>query len=160
MRRLPAAVTIVTTGTGGKRNGFTATAVCSVSAEPPHLLVCANREMATCGFIRATGYFAVNLLRHDQAALAERFGGRGGFEGEERFRRGNWQPLASGTPGLIDACAVFECQVVELRTIATHDVVIGKVLDVRSDPSCDALVYVDRDYTTIARLQDEQPVRG
>ena len=44
MRQLAAGVTIVTTAVGERRNGLTATAVCSLSAEPPMLLACVNRE--------------------------------------------------------------------------------------------------------------------
>lgn len=152
MRLLPAGVTIVTANAGGKRGGFTATAVCSVSAEPPHLLVCANRTAETHALIHASGHFAVNLLRNDQAALAERFGGRGGIEGEARFRLGSWTTLASGAPVLADACAVFDCRVAGRSAIATHDVIIGAVLDIRSTTGTNALVYVDREYSRLVPI--------
>ncbi len=146
MRLLPAGVTIVTAADGRRRNGFTATAVCSVSADPPHLLVCANRETETHGTIIASGHFAVNVLRADQAALADRFAGRTGFEGAARFIGGPWLRLPSGSPALQDACAVFDCRVVERMPVATHDVIIGQVINVRANGDCDALAYVDRFY--------------
>lgn len=151
MRHLPAGVTIVTAARGQQRNGFTATAVCSVSAEPPHLLVCANREAETHGTIIASGHFAVNVLRADQAALADRFAGRTGFEGAARFIGGPWLKLPSGSPALQNACAVFDCRVVERLSIATHDVIIGEVTYVRSGSDCDALAYVDRFYARAAK---------
>jgi flavin reductase (DIM6/NTAB) family NADH-FMN oxidoreductase RutF len=150
MRLLPAGVTIVTAGTKGRRCGFTATAVCSVAAEPPHLLVCANRAMHTHEIINETGHFAVNLLHAGDAALADRFGGRTGIEGEERFFGRRWTTFVSGAPVLTDACAVFDCALVERLAVATHDVLIGRVLEVRRSDGDDALVYVDRDYGRVA----------
>lgn len=151
MRLLPAGVTIVTAADGQRRNGFTATAVCSVSAEPPHLLVCANRETETLVTIIASGHFAVNVLRADQTALADRFAGRTGFEGAARFIGGPWLKLPSGSPALRDACAVFECRVVQRLPVATHDVVIGQVIHAHSDAHAEALAYVDRFYARTER---------
>lgn len=146
MRLLPAGVTIVTAGAVGRRCGFTATAVCSVAAEPPHLLVCANRAMHTYELIRDTGHFAVNLLHAGDAALADRFGGRTGIEGEERFFGRRWTTLVSGAPVLTDACVVFDCALAEQLQVATHEVLVGRVLEVRRFGDEVALAYVDRDY--------------
>ena len=44
MARLGAAVNIITTGGPAGRGGFTASAVCSVTDDPPTLLVCMNRN--------------------------------------------------------------------------------------------------------------------
>jgi flavin reductase (DIM6/NTAB) family NADH-FMN oxidoreductase RutF len=146
MRLMPAGVTIVTAGAKGRRCGFTATAVCSVAAEPPHLLVCANRAMHTHEIIQETGHFAVNLLHAGDAALADRFGGRTGIEGEERFFGRRWTTLVSGAPILADACVVFDCALTEKLSVATHDVLVGRVLAVRRFGDETALAYADRDY--------------
>lgn len=63
MRTLAAAVTLITSTGSGHRHGMTATAVCSVSAEPPTLLVCLNKATATHGAVAKSGAFCVNLLR-------------------------------------------------------------------------------------------------
>jgi flavin reductase (DIM6/NTAB) family NADH-FMN oxidoreductase RutF len=146
MRLLPAGVTIVTSGPVGRRNGFTATAVCSVAADPPHLLVCANRGMETHGTILETGHFAVNVLSLGQEALADRFGGRLGIDGEARFQAADWHTLASGAPILASACAAFDCRVTQRLTVATHDVIIGRVLAATDREAAAPLAYLDRDY--------------
>lgn len=146
MRLLPAAVTIITAGSGERRAGFTATSVTSVAAEPPHLLICATRGLETRRLIGECGHFAVNLLRFDQADLAERFAGRSGIEGEARFADRAWTTLESDCPTLPEACAVFDCRVVGEIAVATHDVIVGAVSAVHSDPNGRTLVYVDRDY--------------
>jgi len=150
MRLMPAGVSIVTADAGGRRSGFTATAVCSVAAEPPHLLVCANRAIDSHQLLLRAGHFAVNLLARHHAALADRFGGRTGIEGEARFAGAPWARLATGAPTLPDACAVFDCRITQITPVATHDVIIGAVLDIRTNPHLQALVYVDRDYTRTA----------
>lgn len=149
MRLLPAGVTIVTAGGTGRRSGFTATSVCSVAAEPPHLLVCANRDMDTYQAILAAGHFAVNLLGQGDLALADRFGGRMGVEGEARFLDRSWTVLTSGAPVLPEAIAIFDCAVVERMSVATHDVIIGRVIAVQRGVTRPALLYVDRDYARI-----------
>ena len=50
MRRVASTVTVVTTGGPFSRHGMTATAVTSVSADPPSLLVCINQGAGTVGF--------------------------------------------------------------------------------------------------------------
>ncbi|WP_299452255.1 flavin reductase family protein [uncultured Pigmentiphaga sp.] len=51
MRRIPSAVAIASTSYDRERRGLTATAVCSVSAEPPQLLACVNKQVRAHGHI-------------------------------------------------------------------------------------------------------------
>lgn len=85
MARFPGAVTIVTSRAGPERRGITATAVCSVSADPPSLLVCLNRKTGTCAMVRETGRFNVSLLAGEAQAIALRFAGADGATGEGKF---------------------------------------------------------------------------
>ena len=68
MRRLPAAVTLVTCKYDGKYFGLTATAVTSLSADPPSLLTCVNREASAHRAILESKAFGINVLPHDKAA--------------------------------------------------------------------------------------------
>ena len=74
MRRLAASVNVITTRTpDGQRSGLTATAVCSVSATPPTLLVCVNRSGNSHAVLTSSGVFAVNVLAlEDPTALEGR----------------------------------------------------------------------------------------
>ena len=45
LRKLASGVSLVTTGRGDRRNGLIMTAVNSVSAEPPSLLICINERL-------------------------------------------------------------------------------------------------------------------
>ena len=69
MRGLAAAVNIVTAAHAGHRYGMTATAVCSVSAEPPTVLACINKSTATHAAIVKSEAFCINVLRADDQDL-------------------------------------------------------------------------------------------
>ncbi|NKX16537.1 hypothetical protein HGG75_15470 [Ochrobactrum pseudogrignonense] len=62
MSRLGSAVSVTSTKFGGKRYGFTASAVCSVSDTPATLLVCLNRESSCFHAFENARYFCVNTL--------------------------------------------------------------------------------------------------
>jgi flavin reductase (NADH) len=127
MARFPGAVTIVTTGSGEARRGITATAVCSVTADPPSLLVCLNRKTGTCAAVAETGRFTVNLLSGDGGPLALTFAGATGATGVDKFCSGDWQDDPNGLPRLASAIASFSCEVSEQLQAGTHIVFIGQV---------------------------------
>jgi flavin reductase (NADH)/flavin reductase len=84
MRHLAAGVCVITTSAhGGGRFGLTATAVCSVSADPPTLLVCLNNSTTTCKEILESGRFAVNVLAGHDQEIAQVFASP--LPPEERF---------------------------------------------------------------------------
>jgi len=157
MRQLAAGVTVVTTVLDGRRAGLTATAVCSVSAEPPQLLVCINRGAEAHDVVRASGRFAVNLLASEQQHLAHAFAGNAAIYGERRFEQACWTTLATGAPVLRDCVATFDCRLVEAVPAATHTVFIGRVEAVHIEPDLTPLVYAEGDYGLIAPLPDDVP---
>lgn len=146
MSRLAAAVHVVTTRGPEGRAGFTATAVASVSDSPPTLLVCLNRRSLSAPAFHHAGRFAVNMLTGAQEAVAQSFGGRGGLSGEQRFSVGHWHEGVLGLPCLAGALAVFECRLVEARTVATHDVLVGRVEHLTLGPAQESLVYLGREF--------------
>ena len=125
MRKLAAAVTLITAYGPEGRNGLTATAVCSVSAEPPHLLCCINRSATAFKTIRAIKIFAVNVLKPEHQALAERFARPPA--GEERFAGGDWTMAPAGSPVLESALVWFECRLVNLSEVGSHGIALGLV---------------------------------
>jgi flavin reductase len=73
MARLGAAVNIVTTDGAAGRGGITATAVCSVTDDPPTLLVCLNRTSPRSALFLANGVLCVNTLSAGQQAVSNAF---------------------------------------------------------------------------------------
>ena len=152
MRQLASGVTLITTAHEGRRAGLTATAVCSVSAEPPQLLACINRRSETHLVIDQSGVFAINVLASDQQRLAQIFAGAGDIYGDSRFDQAGWMELVTGAPVLASCLATFDCRVVEKMAAATHSIFIGKVEAITLEPELDPLVYVEGDYGLIAPL--------
>jgi flavin reductase (DIM6/NTAB) family NADH-FMN oxidoreductase RutF len=147
MRRLAATVTIVTGGPEGNRGGFAATAVCSVSADPPALLVCVNRSASLHASLTMGSLFCVNLLHGQHTELSHVFGGK--VVPEERFNFGHWEHDAEGIPYLVDAQANLFCTVDALMPYGTHTIVVGKVSQVRLHGEIAPLIYADGKFIAI-----------
>lgn len=130
MSLLAGGVTLITTGTGTERRGITATAVCSLSATPPSLIVCANKDTGTAQSINETGIFAVNVLGGRHTGLSMVFAGATGVSGEDRFLHGTWSQHSLGAPYLDDAIAVFVCETAQKISHGTHYAFIANVKDV------------------------------
>jgi flavin reductase (DIM6/NTAB) family NADH-FMN oxidoreductase RutF len=157
MRHLAGGVSVITAGRGNDITGMTVTSVSSLSVEPPTLIVSINREASSWPLIKRHGCFGVNILTADQLALAERFTGKGGFKGAERFAGVETTILVSGVPLLAGALAAIDCEVEDVIERHSHAVVIGRVLDVRTSGRSAALAYWQGRYVAID--QDEDAVK-
>ncbi len=153
LSRLAAGVCIISTAREGQRRGVTATAVCSVSASPPMLLVCVNTATGTCKMIQDSGLFAVNLLGDLHREVAEVFAGRNGVQGDDRFVHGNWLDGDRwGMPILREAPSALECRVDKVVLAGTHAVFFGLVEQAYfADGS--PLVYHDGNFHTVSTAE-------
>lgn len=130
MRQLASSVCLVTTrGSDGARGGFTATAVCSVSAEPPTLLCCMNRANASADVFLHSGVFAVNLLGAQDMELSNLFAGA--LLPDARFAHGTWLAGVTGAPLLASAVVSFDCVTSQIVHAGTHSILIGQIRDIR-----------------------------
>ena len=99
MACLGASVNIVTTDGWAGRAGFTASAVCSVTDNPPTLLVCINRESSAYASVRENGVVCVNVLSARHERLSRLFGGGIPAESDLLQRRGQrWKPVRLFSP--------------------------------------------------------------
>jgi flavin reductase (DIM6/NTAB) family NADH-FMN oxidoreductase RutF len=145
-------VTVVTTNVGGAPIGRTVSAMCSVSAEPPILLVAIRTGSPLVAAIDERGAFAVNVLADHQAALAETFAGRGAAP--HAFEERDWWPLSSGSPPLLHgAAARFRCDVSSMTVAGTHTLILGAVTRAERGATT-PLAYTRRGY--VAPLTTER----
>ena len=145
MRRLAASVCLITTAQAdGSRNGLTATAVCSLSADPPTLLCCLNTSSNSFAAVAASRVFCVNVLSEADANVAHHFAGS--RTGAEKFTAGDWRTGATGAPVLTSALASFDCAVVQVVEVGTHGVLIGTVRQVGLSVGGRALLYAEGGY--------------
>lgn len=146
MSQLGAAVHVVTTDGPAGKAGFTATAVCSVSDAPPTLLVCLNRRSSSGPVLQTNQVFCVNTLSRHGEPVADVFAGRTGAVKDARFVTGTWSTLKTGAPALDTAVVAFDCRVVEIRPVGSHNVIFGAVVDLRVNAADPALIYHNRAY--------------
>ena len=149
MSRFAGAVHVVTTDGAAGRRGVTVIAACSVSDDPPTILVCLSRVRSDNDCFAENGVFALNTLSSDQQNLADAFSGLTGLSQDERFALAEWETVASGAPVLTGALATFDCQLIEAKEIATHRVLFGKVTGLRIGDSVRPLIYHQRSYHVI-----------
>ncbi len=149
MARLGAAVNVVTTdGTAG-RHGLTVSAVCSVTDEPPSLMVCVNRRSRSHAMICENAVLCVNVLAGRHEALAARFAGRDDPT-RDRFADARWEVLATGAPLLADASVAFDCRVTLARPIGTHTAFLCEVEALRVHDAAEGLIYFNRGFHHLA----------
>lgn len=154
MRHLTGGVSVITAGRGRDATGMTVTSVTSLSVEPPMLLVSINRAASSFPLIRHHGAFGVNILNADQLDVAERFAGKGGLKGADRFAGAQWVTGVSGVPLLVGALAAFDCEVEEIIERHSHAIVIGRVRDIKNSAHNAALAYWHGQYVAVDQDED------
>jgi flavin reductase (DIM6/NTAB) family NADH-FMN oxidoreductase RutF len=154
MRHLVGAVSVITVGLGDDITGMTVTSMSSLSVDPPSLIVSVNRSASSWPLLKRHGVFGVNILAADQRDIAERFSGKGGLKGAERFAGTEWVARASGAPLLVGALAAIDCEVEEIIERHSHGIVIGRVREVQLGPPGAALAYWHGDYLPVDRNDD------
>jgi flavin reductase len=151
MARLGAAVNIVTTNGPAGQRGFTASAVCSVTDDPPTLLVCVNRTNDSHIVMKDNACVCVNVLTHKQQELSPVFAGLTDRATEQRFEVGMWDRMVTGAPSLVGAAVSFDCRVAQIVEVGTHDVFFCEVEAIRTGSVHEGLIYYGRAYHRIAQ---------
>lgn len=154
MSRAAATVSIIATDGKAGRAGVTVSAMSSVSADTPNptLLVCVHHLAPAAEKIIANGRFVVNVLRDDQAFIADTFAGR--FKGQiaDKFGCAEWTPMGSGAPRVVDPLVAFDCAVAQAIRVGTHHVFLGEVHDVFVADHGSPLIYAHRSYGSATRI--------
>ena len=132
MRHFAVGVSIITARDDEQRAGLTATAVCSVTADPPRLVVFVNKNVVASQVILNSGALCVNVLAGEQEDVAKAFAGMvEGVHGDARFDYGQWRELSTGAPTLDDTLANFDCRVIKVFDESTHHAFLCEVLATR-----------------------------
>ena len=149
MRRLATTIALVTSGEGDNWTGMAATAVMSVTADPPTLLVAVNRSASIHPVLSDAERFCVNLLADRHQDLVGIFSGK--KKGLERFETGGWEAGPDGIPVLNDALASLVCRTTQTLDVSTHTLFIGEVERVVNHDEISPLVWVDGTFAAAAR---------
>jgi flavin-dependent trigonelline monooxygenase, reductase component len=146
MRHYPTGVTVVTSLKEGEPRGITLTAFSGVSAEPPMVSICVNREARSYLYISTSRIFCVNLLSVHQRELAERFSGK---VRERQFEEIGYDVETTGAPVLRDTIGFFDCTVEHEHHGGTHSIFVGLVVACAARPGS-PLGYYDGRYRSLS----------
>jgi flavin reductase (DIM6/NTAB) family NADH-FMN oxidoreductase RutF/DNA-binding GntR family transcriptional regulator len=128
--RFASGVTVITTRVDDRDFGTTASAMSSLSMDPPMLLVCLNKTSETQRAISSSRRFAVNILGEQQSELAYAFARKS----PDKFRDAQIERGRDGVPLLVGALAHLECRVSDTATGGTHTIFMGAVEDALASP--------------------------
>lgn len=147
--RFTSGVTVITTVVEGKRFGTTASAVSSLSMDPPMLLICLNKTSETRQAIVEAGAFAVNVLSEGQVGLAARFASKG----DDKFSGVQVTEGRSGVPILDGSLATMECRTVETVVGGTHTVFLAEVVAAGAE-ELEPLTYFRGKFGRLERVRE------
>jgi flavin reductase len=150
LRNLVGQVSVITLiGADGAATGLTLTSASALSTTPPLLIACINRTASAHGSLRLGAVIGWQVLGAQQQAVAERFSGKDGVQGEARFAGADWREDLGAhlLQGAAMACAA---QIESLSDHASHTVVIARVLSLHAAPQAGTLAYRDGAYLPLA----------
>jgi flavin reductase ActVB len=145
MSRFASGVTVITTmDASGRHHGITVSAFCSVSADPPLVLVCIHK-LTAChyAFLEYDG-FVVNILGEDQQHVSRQFA----LAAENKFGGDPILTEGRGLPRLDGSLVTLECATRHTYDGGDHTIIVGEVehADIRDGRP---LIYFHHDYRTI-----------
>ncbi|GAA2879320.1 actinorhodin polyketide dimerase [Actinoplanes cyaneus] len=152
MARFPTGVTIVTThDEDGVPYGFTASSFCSVSLDPPLVLVCLAKSANSYPVFARTGHFAVSILQAHHADVAHRFASKAA----DKFASGEFVRTDQDRTVLAGAAAAVECLVASRYDVGDHMIMVGRVDTVLLGDKGTPAIYFDRRFGTVATVSRE-----
>ncbi|WP_422038196.1 flavin reductase [Roseibium sp.] len=149
MSRIAAAVHVVTTDGPAGQQGATVSAACSVSDDPPSILICLNRQTRVHSAVLQNRCFCLNTLSDDHEGISDSFAGRDNLEMPDRFAKADWTRLATGCPALDSARLSVDCEIYSVSEMGTHSIIVGTVVDLRMTDPGKSLIYVRRGYKSL-----------
>jgi len=152
LARVASSVSIVSTDGAYGIAGFTCSAVCAVTDEPPTVMVCINRKSAANAVIKANGVLCISSLGAEQVELSQMFAGVGRVPMNERFGGPHWGVLTTGSPYCTRSRVALDCRVADVREIGTHSVFFAEVLSTVHATDDQPLIYHHRNYATIRHV--------
>jgi flavin reductase (DIM6/NTAB) family NADH-FMN oxidoreductase RutF len=148
LRLWASGVAVVTTSRERGVLGITVSSFCSLSLDPPLVLICVEKRAASHARIGAERAFAVNILRDDQRPLADAAAGRSGPRGNLLEGVG-WRRVKSGAPVLEESLAWLDCVLVEALPGGDHTIFVGRV-EAAGQTAGRPLLWFGSDYRRIA----------
>ncbi|MFJ6618203.1 flavin reductase family protein [Kitasatospora sp. NPDC091335] len=148
MARFAAGVVVVTTlDDGGLPRGFTASSFCSVSLDPPLVLVCLANSADSFAAFDSCGHFAVSVLGPEHRPLAEQFA----TKGADKFASGGLSLTPGGLPAVAGALVELDCEMYARHPAGDHTILIGRVSGARLEEGTGTpMIYYEKSFRVLA----------
>ena len=145
LSRFASGVTVVTTkDNSGKLYGITVSAFCSVSLEPPLVLVCIEKTAGSHHAFEQSGVFVVNILRENQQTISNHFASHS----DNKFSGISYRSGIEDLPVLEDALVNLECRLRYSHEGGDHTIYVGEIENATIKDG-NPLLYSHGDYRKI-----------
>ena len=146
LSRFPSGVTVVTTRDGDDRfHGITVSAFCSLSLDPPRVLICVEKTTGSHLALQSSKAFVVNMLSAEQQDVSNRFASMA----EDKFEDLEFETGIDGIPLLLGCIATLECRVTNAYDGGDHSIFVGEVEKATVNDG-DPILYFRGDYRSIS----------
>jgi flavin reductase (DIM6/NTAB) family NADH-FMN oxidoreductase RutF len=146
MGHFASGVTVVTVCHAGFCHGITVSSFCSLSLEPPLVLICVDRRYTSHELIEKSKAFGINFLAADGEWLSRHFASRE----PDKFAKVAYHSGQDGVPLLNDALATIECRLVNQFPGGDHSIFVGEVVGVSAQQDGRPLLYFRSGYHQLA----------
>ncbi|MEP3053173.1 flavin reductase family protein [Ascidiaceihabitans sp.] len=156
MRTVASSVSVVTTDGDAGRYGATVSAFCSVSANPPTVLVCLNAASTIAAKVSDNRAFCVNVLPDHASYIADRFAGRHDTFIQDRFEGMDVTGPDFGPVHGLAGATSLQCQLTQAVMEGTHLICIGRVTQIALGSEM-PLTYLAGQYQTSVPTKAAMP---
>ncbi len=153
MQRVPSPVTVVTAAGRSEARGATIGSLTSVSLDPPLVSFNVEKDSQMHPVLVAASHFAVHLLADRQSELCQHFAAPD-RSGPDQLAAVRYHTDPHETPILKSAPAVLQCHWHEAFAAGDHDIVVGRVTQLKERDEARPLLYYDQDYRSVSAPAD------
>ena len=140
MKRFASGVTLITFENNGKYGGLTVSSFCSLSMNPPLILICVDKKIPSHNSLENGSFFGVNICNSEQGKLAWDFA-NSNIDKNELILSLNHEVTSSKVPLLTDCLASMECTIKEAYEGGDHTIFVGQIKQGNFDEESEPLIY-------------------
>jgi flavin reductase (DIM6/NTAB) family NADH-FMN oxidoreductase RutF len=122
-RQFVTGVTVVTIKDGDTPRGLAVNAYCSISFDPPLIMVCIQRTSSSWPALFTATHLGVNILSNKQRGVVSVFASKD----PDKFARIDWYPGPHDSPLIPGSAAMLEAEIRERFQAKTHTIFLCRV---------------------------------
>ena len=140
MKRFASGVTLITFENEGKLSGLTVSSFCSLSMNPPLILICIEKKIPSHNSLKNGASFGVNICTSEQGKLAWDFA-NSNINKNELILSLNHRITNDKVPLLNDCLASMECTLKNTYEGGDHTIFVGQIESGNFSEKSDPLIY-------------------